>query len=129
MCMWIHGYMHIAHNQILHVNTWPLLCGYMTTWIHGYMPADIQPGACEYIIGRFTWDPILIQFNAGVALWPVAREPESVQWPTELSRVLLCGPQRLSRICAVAHSAKVRVTLKSQNIIKFKFIFEPGFRL
>ncbi len=113
MCMWIHGDMHIAQNQIQLMNTWPLLCGYMFTWIYGHVHVDTQSNACENITTGFTWEPILIQFKAGIALWPIVWEPESVQWPTEPSRILPCGPQRLRRLCAVAHIAKVLNTLNS----------------
>ncbi len=33
-------------------------------------------------------------------------EPESAWWPTALSQILCCGPKLLSRLCAVACSAK-----------------------
>jgi hypothetical protein len=92
---WLQGHMSIAHNQILHVDTQPLvcilhlntrqiICGYMTMWIHGHMHVDILPHAHGQITTGYTWDLIFIQFKAGTALWP----------------------QHRNGICAVAHSAE-----------------------
>ncbi len=39
------GHEQLVHNQILHVDTWSLKRGVMTTWIHGHMNMDTWPCA------------------------------------------------------------------------------------
>jgi hypothetical protein len=76
---WIQSHMHVAHNKILHVDTWLL----------------IHADAYRYITSEYTWDPILIQFEAGTntALHVAhSAEPESALWPTVLNQILHSGP-------------------------------------
>ncbi len=40
MYTWIDGQMYIANNPILHVDTQPIVCGYITTLIHGHVHMD-----------------------------------------------------------------------------------------
>ncbi len=73
------------HNQILHIGTWPLACGYMTTWIHGhwmwiaYAPeymttwiyghvdVDSWSWAIGFTATGYTWDLICLRFKADSA--------------------------------------------------------------
>jgi hypothetical protein len=128
MTMWIHGHVHmdiygvvhIVHNQIPHIDTQPLAGGYMTMWIHGHVHVDTQLHACGYT-PMSTWlhnqwthkGPVLIQFEAGSVLWPIAQKTESAQWPTVLTQILHCGPQRLSRLCLVPQSKQANSVLRA----------------
>ncbi len=115
-CMWIHGHMRIVNNKFC------MWIQATCTWIHDYVDTRPDFEYDSYLI--WCWFPSVAH----------GRKPESVQWPTALSQSLRSGPQRFSRLCAVAHSSKADlhcgpkwgVTLKVQYIGEFEVIFETA---